>query len=64
VKLFIAILIVAFISKTWRVDSENDQKPCISFSFDDGNANELLDYKGEVWNDRINNQRKGNNRFE
>ncbi len=57
---FIAILVVAFISIVWKVDSENDQKPCIAFSFDDGNTDDILVYKGEVWNDMIINQLKRN----
>ncbi len=58
--LFIAILIVAFISIVWKVDSDNDQKPCIAFSFDDGNTDDILGYKGEEWNDMIINQLKRN----
>jgi len=57
---FIAILIVAFISIVWKADSENKQKPCIAFSFDDGNTDDILAYPGEVWNDMIINQLKKN----
>ena len=52
----VAILIVAFISLTWKVDSTDNQKPCISFSFDDGNPNDILSYKGDEWNAMILSQ--------
>ncbi len=60
-KLLITILIVAFVSIVWKVDSGNEQKPCIAFSFDDGNTDDILAYKGEVWNDMIVNELKKNN---
>lgn len=46
----IVLLAIAFISLTWKVDN---QKPHISFSFDDGNPNDILSYKGEEWNAMI-----------
>jgi peptidoglycan-N-acetylglucosamine deacetylase len=35
-----------------------DEKPCVAFSFDDGRTDDMVNYKGEVWNDMIINQLK------
>jgi len=54
----ITILIMAFISITWKTDSQDNQKPCVAFSFDDGNPNDILHYKGAEWNYLIVEQLK------
>ena len=38
-KKIIVILLVAFVSITWKIDLQNNQRPCVAFSFDDGNPN-------------------------
>jgi peptidoglycan-N-acetylglucosamine deacetylase len=55
-KKIVAILIIAFVSITWKIDSQNNQKPCVAFSFDDGNTNDILSYKGAEWNAMIIDQ--------
>ncbi|MEA4935228.1 hypothetical protein SDC9_110255 [bioreactor metagenome] len=41
--------------------AQNLTKPSIAFSFDDGNTNDILRYKADVWNAMIVNQLKKNN---
>ncbi|TRZ66614.1 hypothetical protein D4R20_00280 [bacterium] len=57
-KKIIVILLVAFVSITWKIDLQNNQRPCVAFSFDDGNPNDILNYKGEEWNAMIVEQLK------
>lgn len=52
-KIILVILLVAFTSLTWKVVAQSTEKPCIAFSFDDGNPNDILNYKGEEWNAMI-----------
>jgi peptidoglycan-N-acetylglucosamine deacetylase len=52
----IVILLVFFVSITWKIDNQNPEQPSISFSFDDGNPNDILNYKGEEWNAMIVDQ--------
>ena len=47
------ILLVSFISLTGKMDMTEKDAPALAFSFDDGNPNDILTYKGEEWNNRI-----------
>ncbi len=51
------ILFAACISITMKT-GQKPEKPCIAFSFDDGNPNDILNYKGEKWNAIIVDQLK------
>jgi len=53
VKETLAILLLAFISLTGKIESTEKQHPSVAFSFDDGNPNDILDFKGEAWNAMI-----------
>lgn len=55
-KLLIILKIVLILSSN-GIFAQN-HKPCVSFSFDDGNPNDILSYKGEVWNAMIRDQLK------
>lgn len=56
-KQIIVILALAFSFLTWK-NKDQDKKPCVSFSFDDGNTKDILNYKGEEWNAMIIDQLK------
>ena len=57
----VVVLIIAFISLMFKIDKQNYQKPCISFSFDDGNPNDILNFKGDEWNAMILSQLEKHN---
>ncbi|HCC31312.1 MAG: hypothetical protein A2W95_12115 [Bacteroidetes bacterium GWA2_40_14] len=57
---FLVLSIVLFLN-ILQVNSQTNQKPHISFSFDDGNTKDILNYKGEERNDMIIHQLKKHN---
>ena len=57
-KTLVVLLLATLLSATHKTDAQTPQKPCIAFSFDDGNANDILSYKGEKWNALIVGQLK------
>jgi peptidoglycan/xylan/chitin deacetylase (PgdA/CDA1 family) len=60
-KQIVVILLAAFVSITWKIDNQNPEQPSISFSFDDGNPNDIINYKGEEWNAMILSQLEKHN---
>jgi peptidoglycan/xylan/chitin deacetylase (PgdA/CDA1 family) len=54
----VVLLVIAFISISWKADKLPIQRPCIAFSFDDGNSDDILNYKGADWNRMIVDQLK------
>ena len=57
-KQIIALIIIALISISSTTTKQIVQKPTIAFSFDDGNPEDILTYKGTEWNAMILNQLK------
>jgi len=51
-------VIIAMITISCTTNKQNIQKPSIAFSFDDGNQEDILNYKGADWNAMIVNQLK------
>src|SRR5512145_135119 len=58
-KQIIVILALAFIFLAWKNNDQN-QKPCVSFSFDDGSTKDRLTYQNLEWNSMIRKQLKDN----
>ncbi|NOU46981.1 MAG: polysaccharide deacetylase family protein [Bacteroidales bacterium] len=52
----VILLFVAFVSLIWNIEAQNNQKPCVAFSFDDGNPEDVMQYKVEDWNAMIVDQ--------
>lgn len=57
-KNILLFIIIAMISISCKTNKPIIQKPSISFSFDDGNQEDILNYKGADWNAMIVNQLK------
>ena len=53
--LFLTLVLISF---NPLCNAKNKIKPSVAFSFDDGNSEDILDYKGLVWNDMIVSQLK------
>ena len=51
-------MIIAMITISCKTNKQIIQKPSISFSFDDGNQEDILNYKSTDWNAMIVNQLK------
>lgn len=49
----VVLIWISFVSLTWKSEIEVIEKPHISFSFDDGNPNAILNYNGDKWNQMI-----------
>jgi peptidoglycan-N-acetylglucosamine deacetylase len=54
----IGFILLAFVLVTCKFYKQNSDKPHIAFSFDDGNPNDILNYKGAEWNALIVDQLK------
>ena len=57
-KQLLALVFLALISISSTTTKQIVQKPSIAFSFDDGNPEDILNYKGAEWNAMILNQLK------
>jgi len=55
------ILCIIISTISCQNSNKNIAKPHVAFSFDDGNVNDILSYKGEVFNGLIRKQLKDNN---
>ncbi len=49
----IVLIWISFVSLTWKSEIAVIEKPHVSFSFDDGNPNSILNYSGDKWNQMI-----------
>ena len=58
---FIGLILASFLCVTWNIDTIDTEKPHVSFSFDDGNPNDILTYKGDEWNQMITAHLRRNN---
>jgi len=60
-KQILALIFLALISISSTTTKQIVQKPTIAFSFDDGNPEDILNYKGAEWNAMILNQLEKHN---
>ena len=57
----IGLILVSFVCINWDIDAIDTEKPHVSFSFDDGNSNDILSYKVDEWNQMIVDHLRKNN---
>jgi peptidoglycan/xylan/chitin deacetylase (PgdA/CDA1 family) len=57
-KYSIFILLFTILSLSAKVAEEDNPKPTLAFSFDDGNPDNILNYRGDIWNAMIVEQLK------
>lgn len=55
-KKYIIIVFFALIANNTNTYAQKSNTPCVSFSFDDGDTNDILTYKNQVWNSLIISQ--------